>query len=102
MVELPFGDNPFASKETPSQNNNTEKIPPTAPPTPRAPPLFNVRQKKRNTHIAINDPGKGDANKKGKTTTSDAPSAVSLTMGHVAKDNFKDEDIVSWSKRGKA
>lgn len=31
----------------------------------------------------------------------DAHSAASLIMGDLAKDNFKDEDIVSWSKKGK-
>lgn len=110
IVELPFGDNPFATTTTPSPSVLEEKAPATAPaipkggPTfsaiPKAPPLNNQMQKKRTVQV-INDSGRGEAHKKGKSTANDTPYAASLIIGDLAKENFKDEDVICWSKRGK-
>lgn len=102
MIQLPFGDNLFAAKATPSSNTNADKTLFLAPPAPKAPPLVNPMQKKRITHVMINDSGRGEATKKRKTTVSDSPCAAFLIMGDLAKDNFEDEDVVSWSKSSEA
>lgn len=57
-------------------------------------------QKKRTVQV-INDSGRGEAHKKGKSTANDTPYAASLIIGDLAKENFKDEDVICWSKRGK-
>lgn len=59
------------------------------------------RQRKRNNQVTITDAANGDANKKGKTSTTGSPSAASIIFGDLAKDNFKDEDVTNWSKRSK-
>lgn len=39
--------------------------------------------------------------KKSKNIINESPSAASMIMGDPVEDNFKNENIVSWSKRGK-
>lgn len=101
MAELPFGDNPFAAKTTPSASVVVEKALHIIPPVSRAPLTNTQRHRKRNNQAINNDPGKGKASKKGKATTTEASSVASQIIGDLAKDNFKDEDIIGWSKRGR-
>lgn len=49
----------------------------------------------------INDSGRGEAHKMSKSTAINTPFAVSLITGNLAMDNFKDVDVICWSKRGK-
>ena len=100
MAELPFGDNPFSSKAKPSSNTNAAPST-TVQPIPKAPPLSIPRHKKRTHHTINDDAGKGDALKKSKHVQIDSPSTASVLFGDIAKENFKDEDVVLWSRRGK-
>lgn len=102
MVELPFEDNPFASKATPSSQANVDKAHAiSVPPAPKAPPQNTQRQKKITNQVTINDAGRGEASMRGKMIASKTPYAASLIIWDLAKDNFKDEDVICWSKRGK-
>lgn len=103
MAELPFGDNPFASKAMPSSNANADVAPTTTvPPLSKEPPVNTQTQRKRTHQVTINDAGKGEASKKNKPAQVDTSSTASLLFGDIAKDNFKDGDGVTWSRRGKA
>lgn len=99
-MELPFAENPFARKPTPSSNVNATRAPSPPPVVQKAPPQ-QQRHKKRNHQITVTDAFRGDANKKGKSSTVGNPSTSYLIFGDLTNDNFKDEDVASWSKRGK-
>lgn len=97
-TELPFGENPFAKKATPSActNANTALPPPAI--TKNAPPQ-NQRHKKRQ-QVTIVDFFRCENAKKSKTTPNGSSSAA-IILGDLIKDNFRDEDISNWSKSGK-
>lgn len=99
-MELPFGKKPFTKKATPTANANVIKAPSPPPAKEKNMPIQPKRHRKRN-QVTIIDTTQGDGNMKGKNIVIETPSTTALIFGDLAKDNFKDEDISSWSKKGK-
>lgn len=98
-MELPFGENPFAKKATPSVSATVATAsPPAVAKTKTVPPP--AQRSRKRPQVTILDPSRGDNSKKSKAAVSESSSAV-MILGDLVKDNFKDEDVSGWMKRGK-
>lgn len=98
-MELPFDENPFGKKSTPTISTSATAVPPPQPTVQINAPTQTQRSRKRN-QVTIVDSLKGDNSKKAKNQTGES-STSSIMFSDMIKDNFKEEDTVNWSKRGK-